>query len=509
MPDGSKPAGAVANRSVTVSWSAVSLPGGAAGSYTVRRYTTGGALQSIGASCSGAVAATSCVETAVPPGTWRYTVAPRVGNWVGAEGALSDPVAVAAASASITSGSPIATLPSTLGVSLAGFASGQTVTYRLDDPVGGTLLSGTTVPSTIPAGGGATASVTIPTGTSGGSHTLYAVGTSGDVASAAFTVDTTVSVGAWSLGDASSGIAADASAEPAFAGDGLVFRTARFDNAFATGRYLDFDMAAPLPAGQAVTGATFNLRYAAQAGGQTACFFLELRRASTGAVLSTHGSSGSPLGCVTGTSQQTFATALPALTTSALANDVRVRVFVSQSASRAIDVDLATLSGSAALAPFTVHAAGWTDAADTSPATTVWPLAAQDGAVYETAANWTTAFDAARRVDVKFPAHVPAGATVRGATFKHVWQTRTSGLTACWYAETWSGGALIGSHGSAAAPISCRAMTGAVTDTLTLPEVNTPARANDLTVRIYVRVTSGVNRRTHHDLTELSVTYGS
>ena len=39
------------------------------------------------------------------------------------------------------------------------------------------------------------------------------------------------------------------------------------------------------------------------AGSGNACFYFEVRRASTGAVLGTYGSSGSPVACSTGATQ--------------------------------------------------------------------------------------------------------------------------------------------------------------------------------------------------------------
>jgi hypothetical protein len=509
LGSGAQPSGSVTGRSVTVSWSATALPGGASVSgYTIRRYSTGGTLQSIGSACSGTVSATSCTEASVPPGTWRYSVQPRHGNWIGTEGAQSTTVTVAGPGVSIVSGSPASFLPATVSASLSGYAPGQTLTYRLDNATSGTLLSASTAPSPIPANGSATATVTIPAGTAGGSHTLYAIGSSGDVASAPISIDSTVTTGAWEISDAADGSAADFSAEPAFAGDSRTFPTGRWTNGYSTTRYLDFDMANPLPPGQSVTGATFAFRFAAEAAGQTACFYLEARRASTGAVLGTHGSAATPAGCVTGTGMQSFTTALPEITSSDLAGDARMRVFVSQSGSRSISFDLATLSGSTALTPFTLHAVNWTDAADGSPATTTVPLAAEDGTAYGTDGNWPQAFAATQFLEVGFPAYVPGGATVRGASFRHVWRPSRSGATGCWYFETYAGGTLIGTHGSAVAPVSCSSVSTYVTDTVSLPEVNTPARANDLTIRIYGRVTGAANRRTDHDATELSVTYG-
>lgn len=509
LGSGNQPAGSVTGRSVALGWSATTLPGGSpVTGYTVRRYSLAGVLQSIASGCSGTVSATSCTEPSVPPGVWRYTVQPRQGNWIGSEGPQSTSVTIAGPSVSVVSGSPAGSLPATITTALAGFAPGQTVSYRLDDASTGTALTGSTVPATILIGGTAAGTVTIPAGTAGGSHTLYAIGSGGDVASAPISVDSSVTTGAWRIDDAADGSVEDASAEPAFAGDSRMLPTGRWSSAFSTARYLDFDMANPLPPGQTVTGASFAFRFAAESAGQTACFHIEVRRASTGAVLGTHGSAAAPLGCVTGTGMQSFTTAVPSITTSDLAGDARVRVYVSQSGSRSISVDLATLTGSAALTPFTLHARGWTDAASGTPATTAMPLAAADGNAYQTSGNWPTAFAASQFVEAGFPAYVPAGATVRSASLRHVWRPARSGATGCWYFETYAGGTLIGTHGSAANPVSCSSSTAYVTDTVALPEVSTPARANGLTVRIYGRVTGAANRRTDHDAVELSVGYG-
>ena len=71
---------------------------------------------------------------------------------------------------------------------LDSFTPGSTVTYRLDDPTTGTLLSATTTPSTIPGNGQADASVTVPAGTTNGAHTIYALGSGGEIAAASITV---------------------------------------------------------------------------------------------------------------------------------------------------------------------------------------------------------------------------------------------------------------------------------------------------------------------------------
>jgi hypothetical protein len=191
MPTGSTPTVSVSNRNVTVSWGASTLPGGAAvGGYTVKRYDAStDALQTIGASCTGTIAALTCTETAVAPGSWRYTVTPVKQNWVGGESAKSSTATVDVPSLSFSSSTTITSLPRTLSGSVASYIPGETITFRLDNPTSGTVLTGSTTPSPIGSGGSATLSVTIPAGTTNGSHTVYAVGSGGSTASASILVD--------------------------------------------------------------------------------------------------------------------------------------------------------------------------------------------------------------------------------------------------------------------------------------------------------------------------------
>jgi len=182
----SAPTASVSGRSVTLTWTA---PGGGAppSGYTVQRYdaSTGTAA---GGSCSGTVAGLTCTDAGVPSGGWTYAVKPVRANWSGAESAQSGPVTVAAPSLTLNA-TTVTSFPTALTGQLSDFVGGQTVTYRLDDPSSGQALSGTTTPSTIPAGGSANVSVTIPAGTANGSHTVYAIGSGGDEASRAITVN--------------------------------------------------------------------------------------------------------------------------------------------------------------------------------------------------------------------------------------------------------------------------------------------------------------------------------
>ena len=509
MPAGNTPTVSVSNRSVAVSWSANTMPGGGAVSgYTVKRYDTNGNAQTIGGGCSGTIATTSCTETSVPGGTWRYTVAPVKGNWVGAESSQSANATVASPSLSFSSPTTVSSLPATLNGTIAAFVGGQTVTYRLDDPSSGTVLSGTLSPTPVPSGGGASVTVTVPAGTSNGSHTVYAIGSSGDVASASITVSTpfTMTTSAWDLRDASSGSEANESEQPAFL-DAITLATSPFPSAFNTSNYVDFGTNAPLQGGSTVTGGSFDFTYAAAAAGDTACYWFEVRRASTGAVVGTHGSAASPVDCTTGTTLTSVSTPISELSTSDIANDLRIRVYGRESAAHAITIDRATVSGTAGSMPFTLYTDTYTDAATGTPATYQWSLSGGGGLAYTTTNNWSSSFSASKYLKMTFPSYVPSTATVTGATFKTAYRPSSSNRNACYYIEVYSGTTLIGTHGSTSTPVSCNSTSTYTTDSVPLPEINTPARANGASVKLYYWISGNGTRTTDHDLGQLVVTY--
>jgi hypothetical protein len=185
IPQAATPTAVMTGANVTVSWTPTTLSGGTpAEGYTVRRNTTGGALQVIGTGCSGTVAATSCIEASVPAGSWRYSVQAVRGSWRGAESALSAPITVTSATLTLPT-TPITVLPATLPGSISGFTAGETLTFRLDSTTG-PVLSGT--PATAPAGGSGSVSVTIPAGTNDEPHSVFAIGSSGRTAAASIDV---------------------------------------------------------------------------------------------------------------------------------------------------------------------------------------------------------------------------------------------------------------------------------------------------------------------------------
>jgi hypothetical protein len=153
----------------------------------IKRYDTSNNLQTIGSACAGTVAALTCTENAVPAGSWTYTVTPAQGSWRGTESAKSATATVTAAALTINTPSTNV-LPTTFSGQITNFISGQTVTYRLDDPSTGTVLTGSIVPSPVPTNGTATVSVTVPGGTANGTHTIYATDAAGDQPGASITI---------------------------------------------------------------------------------------------------------------------------------------------------------------------------------------------------------------------------------------------------------------------------------------------------------------------------------
>ncbi len=182
----------------------------------------------------------------------------------------------------------------------------------------------------------------------------------------------------FSVSDASGGGAAvDRSTPLGFSADGLTFTSSAWSTAFTSTRYLDFDFNAPLPAGVAVSSVSFELRFASVAAGSTACYSFEVRRISTGAVLGTFGSSGSPTACVTGTTLTLSTASIASVATStAILDDLRIRVLGRDSGSNGMVLDRATVSGATPYASFTLDPVRFVDAADTTANTAPWELAA-------------------------------------------------------------------------------------------------------------------------------------
>jgi hypothetical protein len=186
VPQSAAPTALVNLSNVTVSWATTTLSGGTpAPGYVVRRYTAGGSPVSIQAACTGTITSTSCVESGVADGQWRYSVQAVATGWSGPESPLSAIVTVAVPHLVITNPTITGSLPAVLTGTISNFIAGQALSFHLDSATG-PVLTGS--PATVPAGGAGAISVTIPAGTNDAPHSVFAVGGASTVASAAIDI---------------------------------------------------------------------------------------------------------------------------------------------------------------------------------------------------------------------------------------------------------------------------------------------------------------------------------
>lgn len=162
--------------------------------YIITRYGAAGTSEQtiVSGTCASLVTATSCSESSTPPGTWQYSVTPAYRDWRGAE---SDKTSATVENPSLTLSPVLTKSPNTLSGTLSNFGDGETIRFHLDD-VSGSELIGTVnsspTPAAVPSGGSAAVSVTLPAGVSDGPHSVFAVASSsGDIATAAVTLDST------------------------------------------------------------------------------------------------------------------------------------------------------------------------------------------------------------------------------------------------------------------------------------------------------------------------------
>jgi hypothetical protein len=521
VPTGSTPTTSINGRNVTVSWTTSSFAGGGPNisDYTVKRYNTGGTVQSIGANCSGTVSALTCTESNLDPGSWKYSVTPKVGsNWVGTESSQSSTQVVPNPSYTLSSSPTVTSLPATLNGDLAAFKTGATVTYRLDDPSTGTVLSSTTTPSTIGNSGAASNSVTIPSGTANGSHTIYAIGSSGDQASVSITVQVpiTIDYASWDFNDVSNGTSVDHVEAAAYddnvffpAGDG--FAVANFANSFQPTRYYGWEYNSPLPPGQAVTNAKFDFRFKSNGGSEVACFYFDV--ISGGSTIGTYGdttpgTASSPF--CTNATEKYVSTSIPVVNTTDIANGVQIKVYGYESNNRPIQVDQAVVTGTTAGANFTLYETQGANAADGSPEVGPWELALQDAVYYGAANNYGSSFAAAKYDGFAMPSgYVPSGSTIESVSLVHRWQSG-SGSTLCYYVDLFVGGSSIGTAPSPPGTdgAACFAGTGSwQTDTVPLPAIDTVSELDDLNLHLVYRTKTGGGTKPRHDYVGLQVTY--
>ncbi len=310
---------------------------------------------------------------------------------------------------------------------------------------------------------------------------------------------------AWDLRDAADGSEADASDAEAFVG--TTTTTGNWATTWTTSRYLTFDMNSPLPAGVAANGVTFDFDFAddRNGAGDQVCFYFEVVRRSTNTVIGTHGSTVAPVACAATRTVIQTSTALPEVTNSDVANDLRIRLYGQHTGSaRAMRVDRAVVSGSTTVAPFTLYETTYTDAADSTPATVPWPIATADAVARQTSSNWSTAFSTARYLKATFPSYLPSSATVTSAQLVHTFRPTTASATACFYFQVLQGTTVVATYGSTTTPF-CATGAAYTTNTISMPALTTAALVNGAIIRMFVRTTNGGS--TQHDQFRLDVGY--
>ncbi|MGD9998400.1 MAG: hypothetical protein AB7U39_15895 [Ilumatobacteraceae bacterium] len=170
VPAPAAPIAVATGRDVALSWSATLVGGQVpATAYVVRRYDAGDVAQTVLANCV-VVSTNSCTERNVPNGTWTFSVRAQLGSWTGPESAKSASITVLPPAFTVTSPSPIISLPSVVTGSISGFTVGTTVSYRLDSTTG-PALSGS--PTTVTSSESMSVSVTLPTGTTDAPHSIF------------------------------------------------------------------------------------------------------------------------------------------------------------------------------------------------------------------------------------------------------------------------------------------------------------------------------------------------
>lgn len=310
---------------------------------------------------------------------------------------------------------------------------------------------------------------------------------------------------AWTVRDASAGGAESTKDDPLSYADGIAATTGTWTTAFAATRYLELDFNGALPDGLSVSTPQLNFRMASTNNAATWCFYVEVYRASTSTLIGTHGSSGSPT-CNAGTTQTTTNVSLPEVSTTTIANDLRVRIYVDDSKSRAAAVDMATVTGSTPYSSFTAYEQVYRDQSTGTATVSGWgPGSAGDSSNYASAAAWLAVFATARYVKLTFDPAVPAGAVITAASLDFYYRSAGASDTACWYMETYNGATLLAAHGSSSSSISCNGTATFSSDNVPLPELATAAKANSLTVKVYMDDT--LLQKTQIDLARLNLTY--
>jgi len=182
------PTASVSGRDVTLAWGAASNATG----YAVAR---AGFSSSVGGTCSGTVSATACTDTSLPENggsstAYTYTDTGKLYNWTGPTSAASATVTIPAPALTLTTTTYSTGVAATSSATVTSFFDSEGVTFCLDQSTlpCSTQLNSSSV--TVPATGGTTTtSLNMPALSTAGTHTVYAIGTAGSVATASITVN--------------------------------------------------------------------------------------------------------------------------------------------------------------------------------------------------------------------------------------------------------------------------------------------------------------------------------
>lgn len=133
VPAPATPEVATAATGVEVSWDATAVGGTTATAYRLeRRNTVSGAVRAATGGCAGTVAALTCVDDAVAPGTWTYRVRALLGPWTGPWSTASAPVVVEGSTAAAFTITPTGATPGDpVTVAGTGWPEHETVTVEV------------------------------------------------------------------------------------------------------------------------------------------------------------------------------------------------------------------------------------------------------------------------------------------------------------------------------------------------------------------------------------------
>src|SRR4051794_36481301 len=195
--------------------------------------------------------------------------------------------------------------------------------------------------------------------------------------------------------------------------DSLVLTTSAPATTFAGNRYLDIDLAGYVPDGLTSSAVSAEIDFGDNnIDTKKSCMYFETRRASTGAVLDTSGSAAAPLACNSGAIPIPVTQTLTAVTSAAIANDLRLRIYFDNEGANAVRISRVVVRFVAYGHTWTLRPTAGIDSLDSTPAVLAWGPAKADGTAWQNATIWPASFSATKYVTFGFPDSVPGSAVV-------------------------------------------------------------------------------------------------